>query len=588
MQLPTLLRVVEPKLDVQKYELQLWNPHMYVASIDGEIRRATLMNDQKMFSAKEETIHQIFNEKRYVVPYYQRPYSWLRDNAENLWDDLFFAWREEGEEGSGYFLGSVVLVHDKALGRDEIVDGQQRFVTLQLLLCALAHSIEDRDRARKLTRYFISEEDEFAGTKAEMVVLPGSRVQPLFEAILTKKEGNHFEESIGVRFNENFKFFKNKCLELSQVELADFGKFILQKSFIAVLRADNKLRALRIFAILNDRGIDLHPVDILKASILEKTNLADSQKAKFAERWEEYEGKLERKRFQDLIGHMRMTYIRARTQNPLHDDVVERLKTASAAETFLKTELPSFVSSFEYLQSTDNVTVRNLVEIGRRAGFKDWEAPALFLTRQKDKLKNYEQILRELTAIIVFLAITKAPDGQRAGRFGKMINDFEALIARKKELSQLDSLRLTPTEWNSFENALITDAYAIRGLRACLLWLEWISGDENRSVENSEVTIEHVLPRKPGDEAFWDHRFSKGAWAENSNRLGNLLLVSGRTNTQMARKPFAEKMEYIKKKGGSSWIWTQDALAKNDWDLEVINKREEEMMIKLKSRFNFL
>ena len=159
-----------------------------------------------------------------------------------------------------------------------------------------------------------------------MVVLPGTRVQPLFEAISTKMASNRFEENLGARFNENFEFFKSKCEELSQTELADFGKFILQKFFIAILRADNKLRALRIFAILNDRGINLHPVDILKARILEKTKLADSQKTKLAEKWEEYEGKLDRKRFQDLIDHMRMTYIRARTQNPLHNDVLNRLK----------------------------------------------------------------------------------------------------------------------------------------------------------------------------------------------------------------------------------------------------------------------
>ena len=245
--------------------------------------------------------------------------------------------------------------------------------------------------------------------------------------------------------------------------------------------------------------------------------------------------------------------------------------------------MPNIVSSFEYLQSADTVTVQNLVESGRRAGIKDWEAPALFLMQQKDKLKNYEQILRKLAAIIAFSAITKALDGQRAGRFGKMINDFEALVAGKKKLLQLVSLRLTPAEWNGFENALTTEAYAIRGLRACLLWLEWASRDDNRSVGNSEVTIKHVLPRKPGVARFWNDRFSEGAWAENSNRFGNLLLVSGRTNTQMAQKPFSEKILYIKKKGGSSWIWTQDAMVKTDWDLEVINKREEEMMTMLKS-----
>jgi len=226
------------------------------------------MSEQKMFSAREESIHQLFNEKRYVIPYYQRPYSWLRDNAESLWDDLYAAWTQEGVEGAGYFLGSVVLVHDEVMGRDVIVDGQQRFTTLQLLLSALAHNLPDPDQARKLTRYFISEEDEFAGTKAEMVVFQGKRYRDCYERLLKKEDPDEFDDQVGARFIENYGVFIEKCDELVESEIADFGKFILQKSFIAVLRAEDQLRALRIFAILNDRGIDLHPVDILKANIL--------------------------------------------------------------------------------------------------------------------------------------------------------------------------------------------------------------------------------------------------------------------------------------------------------------------------------
>lgn len=545
------------------------------------------MSGQKMFSAKEESVHQIFNEKRYVIPYYQRPYSWLKDNAENLWDDLFSAWKHEGSEGSGYFLGSVVLVHDKSSGRDEVVDGQQRFITLQLLISAIASKITEQDRRRKLTRYFISEEDEFAGTKAEIVVQPGKRYKDAYERLLQRRTLEEADRQLASRFTENFGLFQQKCDDLSQDELADFGKFILQRSFIAVLRADDQLRALRIFAILNDRGIDLHPVDILKANILEKTKLSDEQKSNFAGSWEEYEERLDRKKFQDLIGHIRMIQIRARTQNPLHEDILERLKTSKDAEKFLKEELPDCVKAFEYIQSAESVEVRNMAEIGRRAGFKDWEAPALYLTRKRNSLPQYKQLLREITAIIVFLSITKAPDGQRAGRFGKMIADFEQLISGKLSISELDSLKISSSDWQNFEISLRGDAYGIRGLRAGLLWLEWVSGDDDRSIESSEITIEHVLPRKVGGEQFWLERFEEPLWKENSNRLGNLLLVSGRTNTKMGRKPFLEKMDYIKNKGGSSWVWTQNALTKTDWTFDLIKEREDEMLEKFRQRFKF-
>lgn len=111
------------------------------------------MSDRRMFSAREESVHEIFSENRYEIPYYQRPYSWLKDNAVAIWDDLHTAWQEEGFDGAGYFLGSVVLVKSK--DREEIVDDQQRFITLQLLLSAIAHNLEDSDKRRKLTRYFI-------------------------------------------------------------------------------------------------------------------------------------------------------------------------------------------------------------------------------------------------------------------------------------------------------------------------------------------------------------------------------------------------------------------------------------------------
>lgn len=421
-----------------------------------------------------------------------------------------------------------------------------------------------------------------------MVVLPGNRYKTIFERILKNNPSGENGGQVVQRYLENYEVFSERCRELRQADLAEFGKYVLQNSYIAVLRAEDQIQALLIFAILNDRGIDLHPVDILKANILEKLSVSRPQKVKFSESWEEYEEKFDRKRFQDLIGHIRMTYIRGRTQNPLHEDLLSRLKSSRQAESFLKDEPPSFVLAFDHILNTEDVTVRNLAEIGRRAGFKDWEAPALFVTRKRAQLKStYKQVIREIAGIVVVLSITKTPDGQRAGRFGRMINDLEKLVNGDQKIGDLESLKVSRLEWQAFEGALRADAYSIRGLRAALLWLEAISGDDDRSVESSEVTIEHVLPRKSGDEAFWLERFSEPVWKENSNRLGNLLLVSGRSNTQMARKAFMEKMEYINKKDGSSWIWTQDALKRGDWNLDIVQQRENLMIDKMRSRLKF-
>lgn len=351
------------------------------------------------------------------------------------------------------------------------------------------------------------------------------------------------------------------------------------------MRADTEVKALRIFSVLNDRGIDLHPVDILKASILEKTSFNTYQKEKYANQWEEFEQQFERTRFQDLVTHIRMTYVRARTQIPLHEDILKRIGSAHSAEEFLKIELPEYAAAFEELQYSEDLSIQNLREIGKRSRFKDWEAPALFLLKNKAASTNWRQALKELTGIVALLVITKAPDGQRAGRFGRIIDDFESLIEERKAINNLESLKVARNEWLSFENNLKGDAYSIRGLKAGLLWLETISGDGERSVSTGEITIEHLLPRNPGNELSWIAHFPTEVWREHSNRVGNLVLVSGRANSKLGRKSFLEKKQYITGKGGTSWVWTQAALDNENWTPTEILNREMDMVEKARSFF---
>ena len=540
-----------------------------------------------MFSAKEETIHSIFQENRYSVPYYQRPYSWQSDNVENLWDDLFAAWSEHDNSDEGYFLGSVVLVEKPENDRSDVVDGQQRFTSLQLLIRAIAESISSEKKRKALLKYVISEEDEFAGTKAELALEPGQRFHSVFRKIMEGLEIEGSETKIAGRYLENYQTFRKKAEQLNEDDLIEFGKFVVQKAHLAVLRANSEVKALRIFSVLNDRGIDLHPVDILKARLLEQTEGNEQRNRKYADRWEELEEEFGRDRFQDLISHIRMIFVRGRTKVPLHEDMQKRIKSKQQTADFLNSGLQEYASAFSYLQNTDDVFAQDLSEIGKRSRFKDWEAPAIFAVKNRDKIPSFKSVIKRLSSIIAMMAVTKMPDGQRAGRFGRIISDIDDLIAKKKKLDDLENLKISKAEFSSFCNALQENAYSLRGLKAAMLWLETIHGDGERPVTSGEVTLEHVLPRLPGEEQEWLNRFDKDTWAQASNRVGNLVLLSGRSNRQMARKSFNEKKAYMKKKGGASWVWTNDIFSRNDWTLEEVKARETRIFRAAKKGFSF-
>ncbi|MPN05739.1 hypothetical protein SDC9_152992 [bioreactor metagenome] len=90
-----------------------------------------------MFTPHSLMIQQIFGDSNalYQIPRYQRPYRWIDDQVEKLWDDLYEAFQEGTEN---YFLGSIILAADNIKSAYyDVVDGQQRLTTLTILLCVI-------------------------------------------------------------------------------------------------------------------------------------------------------------------------------------------------------------------------------------------------------------------------------------------------------------------------------------------------------------------------------------------------------------------------------------------------------------------
>ena len=98
----------------------------------------------KKISGAEYPLAKIFSSDfEYIIPSYQRPYAWTKEEAEELFDDLFDFYKSEPEEG--YFLGSIVLIKRELEPYAEVIDGQQRLTTLTILLSAFASILKQDD-----------------------------------------------------------------------------------------------------------------------------------------------------------------------------------------------------------------------------------------------------------------------------------------------------------------------------------------------------------------------------------------------------------------------------------------------------------
>ncbi len=226
----------------------------------------------------------------YQIPDYQRPYQWTEKNCEKLLDDLFSSY--EYYKGSGYFCGSLVLI---AINTDsetnaetyDIVDGQQRLSTFILLAKVLA-TLYDKDlnpTSRELLEKSLGDID---GEKRERLHFNAMGLNAKDDFVYALE---HFNDSQASK-NKNNKnnYLKNAiCLKnyLRKKEIKNINDFIewlySNVKFITITCPDAD-KALRIFSVLNARGLPLHAIDVFKVELLKKlANKKDQEE--FVSRW---------------------------------------------------------------------------------------------------------------------------------------------------------------------------------------------------------------------------------------------------------------------------------------------------------------
>ena len=210
----------------------------------------------------------------FFIPKYQREYVWRRENWESLFDDL-------EDAGEGYFLGSIICVNTQADAlqgnRLELIDGQQRFMTICLLFCALYQAL------RKIPNPDEDLHVELANLKRRLFVrgtrnwrfLPTeqSKNKDDFQYILsqnfpdmaaTPRELSYFGNR---RLSKAYSYFCDRISELSPGETLEFLEK-LKSAILVKIEVPSHADAFVLFETINNRGIPLSAIDIIKNNLL--------------------------------------------------------------------------------------------------------------------------------------------------------------------------------------------------------------------------------------------------------------------------------------------------------------------------------
>jgi uncharacterized protein with ParB-like and HNH nuclease domain len=231
-------------------------------------------------NAKPETIKTFLGNYLYVIPDYQRPYSWGKDECVKLWEDLINYYEEEHNSESPYFLGNVVIYNEG--GKRWVVDGQQRLITLNLFIRALHEKCQF-----PVLEKIVYQLNPLTGdvkqpfeVRVEHNVLGDNENEKLKDAILNQ----NIESKYSNNYQIFLEFIEDYIRNFSVEQREKFVLTVINNVVLLPIECTDFESALTIFETINNRGMDLSDADIFKSKLY-KYSLNDNDL--FVERWNE-------------------------------------------------------------------------------------------------------------------------------------------------------------------------------------------------------------------------------------------------------------------------------------------------------------
>ena len=249
-------------------------------------------------TAEQKSIEGMFCQttEQYVIPQYQRPYSWGNEQCYQLYQDMMDAFMDN----EPYFVGNVILARNKNFdlsGESSVVDGQQRLITLWTLIKALSMLMPDlnslrsalyvepwegNDNLPKIKSYIFENDDnsalEYIYTLDKYKTEERLKATTINNDILESKCSSAIEYSLLLFYQlltTDLRFVDN------ETELNRFAKYLMKRvSLLPIVQTaedekDAIGKALTIFETINNRGMDLEDADIFKARLYESAYKKD-------------------------------------------------------------------------------------------------------------------------------------------------------------------------------------------------------------------------------------------------------------------------------------------------------------------------
>lgn len=550
-----------------------------------------------IFAPESLNIEQIFGntDSFYQMPIYQRPYSWDKERVEQLWYDIVEAYKnnlENPEQDSNYFLGSLVVVKNRQGGYD-VVDGQQRMTTLTILFCVFRDIGVLNLSTSRMNKVKHSIQDLLEG-KERLKLTTHLNNQALFETSVI----NGIDFSINKKELENNRFLQTafyfkELINQSMDSISDeyienfpeFVEYLFERTKLIRVSCDSESFAIKLFTVLNDRGMDLTSADIIKAYLLQ--SLDDNKRSSFIEVWKRLETICNQMgESLQMVLSLYLYYLKAgNPKKTLHDELKIELKTKDPLETIL------FIEKFS----------ENLMEINSDYQDKDisklkylpqsiyWKT--ILLAAKQDNYHSYNDLK---SLLVKYYYQSWIADGT-SNRIKQTSFNILQFVKDKRDIIDIKKLILNNLEkYEDYIKSLDRrNIYNFKWHKPLLLAIEYAQQDNYQFIEiNKDLHTEHILPNEWETENLdWRDKFSNEEADTYLNSLGNLTLLSGNKNIRASNRNYLDKKDIYNGTGldgKTSFEITKKVMedAPDKWTVKEIEARKNWLIKQVRNIFD--
>lgn len=532
---------------------------------------------------------------QFVIPIYQRTYSWTEKECRQLWDDIVRT--GENEKVTAHFIGSIVYV-EKGLYQVStqspllVIDGQQRLATVALLINALGKSLEllDEDRRepvegfspRKLQNYYLMNPEESGEQRFKLILSQTDKTTLI--SILDSRE---LPNDVSLRVVENYRLFQSWIAALDEDFVAvcnGLAKLVVVD--IALDRDQDNPQL--IFESMNSTGRELTQADLIRNFILMGLE-PDLQTYLYEKYWRPMEVGFGQEAYGTQFDGFMRYYLTVKTGNlPNVHDVYDAFKgyahapeVADAGVEVLVADIRAYARYFcamalgaeqdpdlkmafhDLRELKADVTYPLLLEL-----YRDYASNMLSKT-------EFVAAVRLVEAYVFRRAICSIPTNsmdKTLATFTKSLQKDRYLESIRANFLLLPSYRRLPRDDEFHRDLQTRDLYNFPRRSYWLRRLE--NYDRKERVPVDQFTIEHILPQNPELSQEWrealgpDWRQVQQTWLHT---LGNLTLTG--YNSEYSDRPFHEKRD-MKGGFGDSPLRLNEGLGQLDtWDEQSIKER---------------